>query len=87
MAKYLSITEAQAQLENLSKEIIDEPVIITKSGKPVMITIAYEQIESLLETLEIMEDKEFSDRLTKSIQQDAEGKSIDWEEAKKQLGW
>ena len=42
-----------------------------------MITISYEQIESLLKTLEIIEDREFSDRLTKSIQQDTEGQSID----------
>ena len=87
MTKYLSIKEVQAQLENLPEEIKQEPIIITKSGKPVMVTIAYEQIESLLETLEIIEDKEFSNQLEASIKQETEDRAIDWEEAKKILGW
>lgn len=87
MPKYLNITEARRNLLNLPNELVDEPIIITKHGKPVMVTISYEQMESLLETLEILEDREFSSQLAASIQQDRANKNISWEEAKTKLGW
>ncbi len=87
MAKYLTITEARKQLLSLPDELTEEPVIITKHGKPVMVTISYEQMESLLETLEILEDKKFSTQLKAGIEQDREGTTLNWEEAKEQLGW
>ena len=87
MAKYLTITEARKKLLALPDELIDEPIIITKHGKPVMVTISYEQMESLLETLEILADQEFSNQLKEGIQQDKEGKTVSWWEAKAKLGW
>jgi antitoxin YefM len=87
MPKYFTITEARKNLLNLPDKLTDEPIIITKHGKPVMVTVSYEQMESLLETLEILEDKEFSSQLSTSIQQDQAGEKVDWEEAKEKLGW
>ena len=87
MAKYLTITEARKKLLGLPDELTEEPIIITKHGKPVMVTISYEQMESLLETLEILGDKEFSSQLKTGIQQDQEGKTVSWSEAKAKLGW
>ena len=87
MAKYLTITEARKKLLDLPDELTDEPIIITKHGKPVMVTISYEQMESLLETLEILGDREFSTQLKEGIQQDKEGKTVSWSEAKAKLGW
>ncbi len=87
MAKYLTITEARKKLLSLPDELTDEPIIITKHGKPVMVTVSYEQMESLLETLEILGDKEFSSQLKAGIQQDKEGKTVSWSEAKAKLGW
>ncbi len=87
MAKYLTITEARNKLLGLPDELTDEPIIITKHGKPVMVTISYEQMESLLETLEILGDREFSTQLKEGIQQDKEGKTVSWSEAKAKLGW
>ena len=87
MAKYLTITEARKKLLGLPDELTDEPIIITKHGKPVMVTISYEQMESLLETLEILADREFSSQLKEGIQQDKEGKTVSWSEAKAKLGW
>ena len=81
------ITEARKQLLGLPEKVADEPIIITKHGKPVMVTISYEQMESLLETIEILEDKEFSTQLKESLQQDKEGKTVGWLEAKEKLGW
>ena len=87
MAKYLTITEARKKLLGLPDQLTDEPIIITKHGKPVMVTISYEQMESLLETLEILADQEFSSQLKEGIQQDKEGKTVSWSEAKAKLGW
>ncbi|MEM8718380.1 MAG: type II toxin-antitoxin system Phd/YefM family antitoxin [Cyanobacteria bacterium P01_G01_bin.39] len=87
MPKYLNITEARKNFLSLPDELTDEPIVITKHGKPVMVTVSYEQMESLLETLSILEDKEFSSQLSASIQQDQAGEKISWESAQEQLGW
>ena len=87
MTKYLTITEARKKLLGLPEELQDEPIVITKHGKPVMVTISYEQMESLLETLEILQDENFSNQLAKGIAQAEQGKTIAWDDAKAQLGW
>ncbi|MEM9509531.1 MAG: type II toxin-antitoxin system Phd/YefM family antitoxin [Cyanobacteria bacterium P01_E01_bin.35] len=87
MSKYLTITEARKNFLNLPDELADEPIIITKHGNPVMVTMSYEQMESLLETLEILADKEFSLQLSTSIQQHKAGETVSWEDAKEKLGW
>ncbi len=45
MPKYLTITEARRQLLDLPDELKDEPVIITKHGKPVMAALSFEQCQ------------------------------------------
>ena len=52
-----------------------------------MVTVSYEQMESLLETLEILEDKEFSSKLAASIEQEKNGETVSWSEAQSTLGW
>lgn len=85
MPKRLTIAEAQQQLPSLPEMLSDEPIIITKDGQPVMAAIGYEQLMSLLETLEILSDRAFSDRLQQSIAQAEAGETISWEAAKQQL--
>ncbi|MEW5857327.1 MAG: type II toxin-antitoxin system Phd/YefM family antitoxin [Cyanobacteriota bacterium] len=86
MPKYLTITEARRQLLELPDELTDEPVIITKHGKPVMAALSYEQFESLMETLEILSDRQFANRLQESIAQAERGETVSWKEAKAKLG-
>ncbi len=86
MSKYLTITEARRQLLDLPDELKDEPVIITKHGKPVMAALSFEQYESLLETLSILSDRNFANQLQESITQAERGETISWEEAKAKLG-
>ncbi len=78
MPKYLSITEARRQLLDLPDELKDEPVIITKHGKPVMAALSFDQFESLLETLAILSDREFAHQLRESIDQGERGETINW---------
>ncbi|MGL5941507.1 MAG: type II toxin-antitoxin system Phd/YefM family antitoxin [Waterburya sp.] len=85
MPKYLSIAEAQQQLSDLSNQLKDEPAIITKDGKPVMIAFGLEQFESLIETIEIISDKKFMNNLKRGIKQAEAGETITLEELKEDL--
>ena len=85
MPKYLTIAEAQKQLAELSNQLTDEPAIITKDGKPVMITFGVEQFESLIETIEIISDREFMTELKQGIKQIEQGETITLKELKAEL--
>jgi len=86
MLKHLTITEAQQQILDLPDDVQQEPIIITKHGKPVMAAISFEQYESLLETLAILFDQEFNQQLQESIAQAHRGETISWHDAKLKLG-
>ena len=86
MAKYLTINEAQQQLPELSEQLTDEPTIITKEGKPVMITFSIEQFESLMETMEIISDKKFLQDLQQGIKEAKQGEVVTLESLKEELG-
>ncbi|MFB2938571.1 type II toxin-antitoxin system Phd/YefM family antitoxin [Aerosakkonemataceae cyanobacterium BLCC-F154] len=86
MAKYLTISEAQEKLPELPDELTDDLAIVTNNGQPVMAVISYEQLTSILETLDILSDSEFANRLKESIVQAERGETISWEEAKRKLG-
>ena len=76
MPKYVTVTEAQQQLPELSNELADEPTIITKDGKPAIVVLGFEQFESLLETMEILSDRKFMEQLREGIHQANTGKTI-----------
>ncbi|HAO11654.1 MAG TPA: prevent-host-death protein [Planktothrix sp. UBA8407] len=82
----ISFTEAQQQFLELPDRLQDDPLIITKEGQPIMVALSYEQFSSLVETLEILSDPEFSQNLQKSIAQAKRGETISWEDAKVKLG-
>ncbi|HAN72867.1 MAG TPA: prevent-host-death protein [Planktothrix sp. UBA8402] len=82
----ISFTEAQQQFLELPDRLQDDPLIITKEGQPIMVALSYEQFSSLVETLEILSDPEFSQNLQKSIAQAKRGETIYWEDAKVKLG-
>lgn len=85
MIRQLNITEARKHLLDLPGELEDEPIIITRRGKPVMAALSYEQFEALLETLEILSDPEAS-LLEKSLDQAERGETLSLQEAKARLG-
>ena len=72
MPKYLTISEARQQMLGLPDELVDEPV---------MVALSYEHFASLVETLDILSDSTFANRLKESITQADQGKTISWEEA------
>ena len=87
------IREIITQLpEQFDKDL--EEVTVTRHGKPVMeivpagtIKELRETVESLLETLEILQDKELMAAFHQAVQEVAEGKTKKWDDVKKELGW
>jgi antitoxin YefM len=86
MSKHLTIAQAQQQLPNLPAQLADEPIIITQDGVPVIAALSYEHLTALLETLDILTDQEFADKLRCSITQAEQGETIAWDSVKQKLG-
>ncbi|MGR3277264.1 type II toxin-antitoxin system Phd/YefM family antitoxin [Acaryochloris marina NIES-2412] len=86
MPKFLTITETRKQLLNLPEQLTDEPVIITKHGKPAMVALGYEQFESIMETLEVLSDPELMNVLRQSLAQAEQGETVALEDAIARLG-
>jgi antitoxin YefM len=57
--------------------------VITKRGKPAAIMMGVDDYESLLETLDILTDKETMTRLKQGERDIAAGKTRSWKEFKK----
>lgn len=86
MAKYITLNQAQKKLSQLPNEIINEPMVITDKDKPVIIAMSPSQLDSLLETIEILSDQEFCQQLKIGIEEVRQGETISLEEVKDELG-
>jgi prevent-host-death family protein len=87
MAEYLPISEARQRLLQLEPEEGDE-IVVTRNGRPVFSIVShtrYRELESLVETAEILADKEFMEQLRQGIAEADRGETISWEEAKREL--
>lgn len=87
MFKDIPITEARHELTSLPERLAKEPaaVTVTRRGKPVLAIMPWEFYESLIETLEIMGDKELMASLRRALREEKEGKRIPWEKVKRDL--
>ena len=84
MPNYLTVAEAQEQLPALSKNLRD-PAIITQDGKPVIVALSMKQFASLVETMEILSDREFMADLREGIRQADLGQMVSLEVLKLEL--
>ncbi len=94
----LSISEAQRELTSLPEKFEEgvEAINVTRYGKPVMAILPHESylkmqemreiIDSLIETIEILQDKELMAAFREGVQALQNGELVDWEEAKRDLG-
>ncbi|CAM3520202.1 type II toxin-antitoxin system Phd/YefM family antitoxin [Deinococcus saxicola] len=76
MTRFLTISEARKQLLELPDTLHEQPVIITRHGKPVMAALSYEQFESLAETLDLLEDGQLMADLRESMGQAERGERV-----------
>jgi prevent-host-death family protein len=82
----MPITTARQEFLDLPKVVQDEPVIVTRHGRPVMTLLSVEQFEGMLETIEILSDQVFAKRLKAGIGQARSGKTVSLEDAAARLG-
>ena len=85
MPKQLTIAQAQQQLPLLSRELTDEPIIITQDGVPVIAALSYQHLSELMETLDILADQEFVLKLRQSLVQAEQDPTVAWDDVKIQL--
>ena len=86
--KDLPITEARDELTSLPDKLNEthETVTVTRRGKPVLAILPWDEYEALVETLEVMSDKDLMLSLQQGIKEAKQGKLIPWERAKRKLG-
>ncbi len=83
----LTITQARNTFLQLADQVQEEPVLVTRHGKPVMAVLSAEQYEGLLETLEILQDPAFANRLRKSRAEASSGRTLNLAQAAARLGF
>lgn len=78
----IPITQAKRDLLDIVRKVeeLDETVAITKNGVPVGILLNIERYEGLLETIDILSDKETMKALKRAQQQQRRGKFYTHEE-------
>ena len=71
MLEAISITEARQKFLPLLSRIESEPYrfMVTKHGKPVAVVMDYAEYSRMLETLKLLEDRQWSQRLDQGLNQ------------------
>ena len=89
MTKTIPITEAREKLTELpwafSRRLSVDAIAVTRRGEPVLAILPWEFYDGLVETLEILSDKELTESLRKGIKEATMGKLIPWERVKREL--
>jgi len=81
MVNTITLKELRPELPEVIKDIdtkLDRYIVI-KRGRPVAVMISPDDYEGLLETIEILSDKELVRRIKKAKREIAEGKTISLE--------
>lgn len=89
MTEQIPIGEARNSLtgmpEMLQKNSESSAIAITRRGKPVLAVMSWDLYESLMETLEVLTDKDLMVSLAKGIKEVKAGKTVPWNNAKAKL--
>lgn len=76
------LSKAKTHLAKLLTEVEDlgETVTITRSGKPVGVLLSVDDYEGLLETLEILADRDLAEAVREGLEDLAAGRTVSHEE-------
>ena len=87
MVNMITLKALRPELPEVIKHIDTrlDRYIITKRGKPIAIMLSMDDYESLLETIEILSDKDAVRRIQQAKREFAEGKGIPWEEVRRRI--
>lgn len=90
MTKYITATQARKNFFKLMELLRTSgvTVMVTHQDKPPIVMMSAEEWEGWMETLDILSDPKEAKELREAIREYKEGgETIDWEDAKKELGW
>ena len=86
----IPIGEARTRLAEISQAFErnpkKRPLRITKRGKPTLTVMSCELYDSLMETMEILSDRELMKDIRKAEREIEEGRSVEWNEIRKEFG-
>ena len=87
MTLTLPIITARDRLTSLPEELAQntDTVAVTRHGEPVLAILSWQLYESIVETLEILGDRELMMQLRRSISEAEAGQTIPWENLKQEL--
>jgi prevent-host-death family protein len=87
MVNTITLKKLRPKLPGVIKDIDTklDRYIITKRGKPVAVIMSPDDYEGLLETIEILSDKEAARRIKKAKREIREGKTISLEELRNRI--
>ena len=85
----LSVTEARKQLFNILEDVSTPGVYytLTEKGSPKAVILSAEEFDSLIETIEILQDKKLVADIKRAEETIKRGEYYTWEEVKKKLGF
>ena len=85
----LSVTEARKQLFNILEDVSTPGVYytLTEKGSPKAVILSAEEFDSLIETIEILQDKKLVADIKRAEEAIKKGEYYTWEEVKKKLGF
>ena len=82
----LDISEARKQFNRFDEMLREQQVIkVTRHGKEAFAVVDLEFLQTILETIEIMQDKESYDMLQRSLDDIREGRLHDHDDVKREL--
>ncbi|MBI5245248.1 MAG: type II toxin-antitoxin system Phd/YefM family antitoxin [Elusimicrobia bacterium] len=85
----INITQARNKLLAMPKELAQggpHVAEVTHRGKAVLAILPYELYESIMETMEILSDPGLMSQLRRSVDELRRGKTIPWDQAKRNVG-
>ena len=84
---HLSISQARSKLTQLADDLgaSHQTVEVTNRGKPVLAILPWDLYESMMETMEILADKELMDQVRQGIKEYKKGKGLLLKDVRKRL--
>lgn len=87
MSETVPFTEAKAHLSELVDRVDREHgrVVVTKNGRPAAVLLSPDELESLEETLDILQDQELMKSIRRSLREARAGKTVSLEDVEGEL--
>jgi antitoxin YefM len=78
MPETIPFTEAKAHLSELVDKVVGEHerFVLTRNGRPAAVLLSPDELESLEETVEILQDKRLLESIRRSRREAAQGKRL-----------